>query len=123
MSTHRTRADLADANPIRVSDTDGEVLQDRSEWGSHYLVNGGAASGTRTRILPAPTHAGQRIDVSVDIGGATTVNIFTSDGATYDGTNDEIRFTADGAFTAESFLVSNSPTWHVTFNLNGTLAT
>lgn len=123
MSGHRVRSDLADYNAVRHSTVDGETLGDRYDWGAHYVVDGGAVATGVTRVLPEPLHAGQRIDVSINIGTATGLDVTAPSGTDFDGTNDLLSFSTNGQAVFESFDVAGAPEWRVTFNLGGTLAT
>ena len=117
MTAHRTRTDLADADPVIRSTVDGEALEDRY-WGAHYLIIGGTGD---TRVLPSADHAGQRLEFSVNVPGVEVLTFTQRAGdRALEGGNTTITSTGSSWFILESFLDDdNLAVWRLTYASSG----
>ncbi len=77
------------------------LIPDPGEAGTIAVTNSGTlllttVSGVESRVLPPPSFVGQKIDISLNVNGGTSVNVTASSGFDPGGASTTLNFSAVG---------------------------
>ncbi len=112
MSAHNIRDEIAESDPSIVSETEGELLDERGTWGATFLIR--AAATPFSRKLPPPSSVDQRIRICLDSVPASGWGLFLAPtGTTIDGTANSVRVDKGNFAVLESFILDGVLQWRV----------